>query len=423
MPRLTGLWRHADFLKLWAAQTLAALSANVTALALPLIAALSLHASPLQMGLLSTMASLPNLLIGLFAGTWADRARRRPIMIVANVVRALLLVSIPVAALLDLLTIWQLYVVLFLSGICTTFFDVAHVSYLPSLVGKQRLIAANSQMVASTSVAGAVGPGLAGGLVQLLSAPIALLLDAGALAISATLMLLIRAQEPAPALAAQHGGVWKAIADGLRPLYRDALLRSIVASSMTYLFFNNIMVAVYVLYATHELAATPAALGVIFGSGGAGAVLGALIAARMARRLGIGPTLIAANLLGGLFTLLIPLAADLPVAAVLVLALAQLASQMMGAVFYINQTSLLQAATPDHVRGRMNASYRFLTMGAIPLGALLGGVLGETIGLRATLLVGGMGMLLPVVWLLRSPARGLHTIDAQEQRSQSVSPW
>jgi predicted MFS family arabinose efflux permease len=176
---------------------------------------------------------------------------------------------------------------------------------------------------------------------------------------------------------------------------------------MIYLFFSSIMLSVYVLYATRSLAIAPTALGLIFALGGVGAVLGAMIAAWAARQLGVGSAMIGTNLLSALSLLLIPLAGDLPFGAVLWLGLAQVISQIMGAIFYINQTSLRLAITPDHMLGRMNASYRFLTMGAIPLGSFLGGVLGETIGLRATLVVGGLGMLLPVIWMLRSPARSL----------------
>jgi MFS family permease len=364
---------------------------------------------------------LPNILVGLFAGTWADRTRRRPIMVVTDLARAMLLLSIPLAALFGLLTIWQLYTVLFLSGICSTFFDVANVSYLPSLIGRAQLVSANSRIVASASVANAAGQGLAGGLIQLLTAPIALIVDACSLALSAVLMQAIRAREPAPASLSRRANMRQEIAQGLHPLYRDPMLRSVVGSSTIYLFFSSIMLAVYVLYATRELHIRPVVLGVIFGAGGAGAVLGALLAAWLTRRLGIGRVMISANLLSGLFILLIPVAGALPTAAALILGIAQFVSQMMGAVFYINQTSLLQIVTPDNLRGRINASYRFLTMGALPLGSLLGGALGATIGLRDTLAVGGLGMLLPVVWLLVSPLRTLGNIDVQEQSSVLVT--
>jgi MFS family permease len=407
MPRHTDLWRHADFLKLWSAQTLATLSSYVTHLALPLIAALTLHATPFEMGLLNTIPTLPNLVIGLFAGWCVDRLRRRQLMILSDVARALLLVFIPIISVFNLLTIWQLYAVLFLFGIGTTLFDVANASYLPSLVGRERLVDANSRLVASTSVAGAIGPGLAGALLQLLTAPIAVLIDAVSLIISATLMHTIRAPEPEPIQGANKSSMRREIADGLRPLYRDPLLRSIVGSSMIYLFFSSIMLAVYVLYATRDLALTPAMLGSVYGLGGVGAAIGAVFARRVAQQLGLGLTLIVANLIGGLVLLLIPLAGSLPTAAALLLAIAQGVSQAMGAVFFINQTSLRQAITPEHLLGRVNASYRFLTMGAIPLGSLLGGVLGTFIGVRTTLLVGVLGGLLAVVWLVCSPARTL----------------
>ncbi|MGH2601109.1 MAG: MFS transporter [Dehalococcoidia bacterium] len=412
MPAHTGLWRHPDFLKMWAGQTLAALSSTVTTLALPLLAALTLHASPFEMGLLATAATIPNLLVGLLAGIWVDRLRRRAIMIAADVGRALLLLTIPIADALDLIAIWQLYVVLFLSGVCTTFFDVAHMSYLPSLVGRERLVSANSKLMASTSVAGAVRPGLAGGLIQLLTAPIAIIADAVSLAASAVLLTTIRTREPTPSGDDRRDGAWREALAGVRTLYLDPVLRSFAVSSTIYLFFSSTTIAVYVLYTTRALGIAPGTLGLIFGFGGVGSVVGALIAARFARWLGAGHAMIVANLVGGLCMLLTPLASD-GTSAVPLLMTAQFGSQSMGAVFAIIQTSLRQARTPDSVLGRMNASYRFLTMGAIPIGSLVGGALGEAIGLRATLLVGGVGLLLPVVWLVLSPARSLRVVEAE----------
>jgi predicted MFS family arabinose efflux permease len=251
--------------------------------------------------------------------------------------------------------------------------------------------------------------------VQLLTAPIAVLVDAFSLTLSAALTLAIRSHEPEPNPGAQRHGIGHEISAGLRPLYRDSRLRSITGSSMIYLFFSSVMLAVYVLYATGDLQITPAALGLIFGVGGAGAVLGALIAAHWARHLGIGPAMIVANVLAGLFTLLIPLAGDVPLAPVVVLGVAQFAAQMMGAIFYINQISIRQVVTPNHLLGRMNAGYRFLTMGMLPVGSFVGGVLGETIGLKATLILGAIGMLLPSAWLLLSPLRSLNI----EQSSRS----
>ncbi len=409
MPKLAGLWRHPDFLKLWAGQTLAALSSNVTDLALPLIAALILRASPFEMGLLGTVATLPNLLLGLFAGVWADRVRRRPIMIAADAGRALLLLSVPVAAVFGAMTMWQLYAVLFLTGACATFFDVASVSYLPSLVGREHLVRANSKLVASSSAARAVGPGLAGGLIQLLTAPIAVVADALSLIVSAVLVLAIRSNEPERASDGRHDGVRREILAGLRTLYADRILRSIVLSSVTYVFFSYMALSIYVLYATRAVGVVPGTLGLIFGLGGLGSVCGAALALRTARLMGTGRAMIVADLVGGLFWLIVPLAGEVPSATVPLLMVAQFGSQLAGSVFYIIQTSLRQVITPEEMLGRMNASYRFLTYGIVPVGSLLGGVLGSSIGLTATLAVGGVGTLLPVVLLFLSPVRSLRT--------------
>jgi MFS family permease len=421
MPNLTGLWHHPDFLKLWAGQTLSALSSNVTDLALPLIAALVLHASAFEMGLLLTVATLPDLLLGLFAGVWADRVRRRPIMIAADASRALLLLSVPVAAVFDMMTIWQLYAVLFLTGACATFFDVANMSYLPSLVGREHLVSANSKLAASTSFARAVGPGLAGGLIQLLTAPIAIVADTLSLIVSAVLVFTMRSREPERASDGRHDSVWREIFAGLRTLYFDPILRSVVVSSVTYLFFSAMALSIFVLYATRSLGVAPGTLGLIFGLGGVGSVLGAALAMRTARRIGTGPAMIAANLVGGLFWLMVPLAGGLPSAAVPLLMLSRFGAQLAGSVFYIIQTSLRQVITPEEVLGRMNASYRFLTMGIAPVGFFLGGVLGNASGLGGTLVIGGVGTLLPVVWLFCSPVRALRAVDAQEHRPESVS--
>ena len=200
----------------------------------------------------------------------------------------------------------------------------------------------------------------------------------------------------------------------MRTLYFDPILRSVVVSSVTYLFFSAMALSIFVLYATRSLGVAPGTLGLIFGLGGVGSVLGAALAMRTARRIGTGPAMIAGNLVGGLFWLMVPLAGGMPSAAVPLLMLSRFGAQLAGSVFYIIQTSLRQVITPEEVLGRMNASYRFLTMGIAPVGFFLGGVLGNPIGLGGTLVIGGVGTLLPVVWLFCSPVRALRAVDAQE---------
>lgn len=422
MSLRTGLWRHADFLKLWSGQTLSALGSTITSLALSLTAALALHASALEMGLLSTAATLPNLLFGLVAGLGADRMRRRWIMLGAELSRALLLTSIPLAAWWHVLTLGQLYAVVFLAGTCTTFFDVAQTSYLPSLVGREHIVAATSRVVASTSVAMAVGPGIAGALIQVLSAPIAILVDALCVAVSGALILIIRSREAPPHAELRRLGLGRELIEGLRPLAGDPVMRSITAASMLYLLFSSSVLAVYVLYVTRQLGITPGLLGVIFGVGGLGTAGGAALAQPIARRLGIGVTLILTELVGGLCTLLIPLADQGPIKPLVLLLVAQGGWALAGGLFVVIQTGVRQTRTPDAVRGRMTASYRFLTMGIIPLGSLLGGVLGGAIGLRATLVVAGLGTLLPPCWLVLSPVRGLNAMEDDGRQVGTSSP-
>ena len=282
------------------------------------------------------------------------------------------------------------------------------------------MCSANSALVASGSAAAAVGPGLAGLLIQLLTAPFAIVVDALSLVSSAVMIRTIRIREPAPATRRQAAGIRQDIVDGLRGLYQDAMLRSVTVSSMIYLCASSVTLAVYVLYVTRDLGLGPGTLGLIFGLGGAGSVFGAIIAARAARWIGVGRAMIVADLAGASSLLLIPSAGGGSWDIGLLVA-AQIVSQAMGAAFVVIQTSVRQARTPDRLLGRMNASYRFLTMGTIPVGSLIGGVLGEAVGLRTTLLIGGIGALLSVVWLARSPARALRTIEQEADVAQPLS--
>lgn len=388
------------------------LGSQVTYLAVPLLAALTLDASPFEMGLLGTAATVPNLLVGLAAGVWADRVRRRPILIGADIARSVLLLTIPIAWSLDFLTLWQLYAVLLVAGTCTTFFDVAYVSYLPSLVARSDLVSANAKLEASRSIATSAGPALAGWLVQVLSAPVAIGIDALSHLVSASLIRMIRTSEAPPSHHRHSGGVRREVRDGLAILWHDPLLRPIAIASMLYRFFGSAVNALLILYAARVLGITPAELGLIFGVGGAGSFLGAALAAPTASRLGLGPTLGLTALLGAISRIVIPMAGHSTDAAVAVLASAQFVYWLVGTIFVINTTSLVQATTPHDVLGRVTGSYRFVTQGSIPLGALLGGVLGELLGLEPTLIVTAVGMGVAVLWLTNSPVRAVRTIDA-----------
>lgn len=427
-----GLFASPDFMKLWAAQTVSLLGSSITGLALPLAAALALSAGPAEMGALSAAGTLPFLLIGLFAGVWVDRLRRRPILIAADVARAVLLLTIPLAALAGVLRIELLYAVAFLCGICTVFFDVAYQSYLPALVSRQALVEGNSKLEVSRSAVHLAGPGLAGGLITLVTAPVAIVVDALSFALSALFLGAIRTPEPPPVPSAGRPSVWREIGEGLRLVLGSPILRPIAACTATSNFFSSFFFAGFILYLTRDLGLDPAALGLVFGLGSAGFIAGAALAERSARWLGFGPALIAATVLvgaGALVHIVDVGPAGPPGSAAFWLVigiqmLGQLLASVALPVYNINQVSLRQAITPDRLMGRMNATTRFLVWGTMPLGALAGGAVAEWIGLVPALQAGALGSLLAAFWIVFSPVRTLRdaaTLYPDETSPQSAS--
>jgi MFS family permease len=412
--RFTGLWRHPEFMKLWTGQTISQFGTQVSQLAIPLAAALVLNASPAQMGLLGAFEFAPFLLLSLFAGVWVDRLPRRPVLIVADVGRTALLASIPLAALLHVLSMEQLYAVALLTGVLTVFFDVAYQSYLPVLVSREHLVEGNSKLEVSRSVAQIAGPGLAGALVQLVTAPMAMLVDALSYVASVISLLFIRVKEPDP-LRADGRAIWAELREGLAIVLGNPLLRSIAGCTGTSNLFGNAMQAVYVLYVTRELGLQPATIGLIFAMSGPGALLGAVVAGKLASSFGLGRTIVGSIFLGGLANLLVPLAGGPPALTIGMLMAAMFFGGVANPVYNINQVSLRQAITPDHLQGRMNASMRFIVWGTIPIGALLGGALGQVFGLWPTIVAMVLADLLAPAWVLFSPVRQLRTQPAPVQ--------
>jgi MFS family permease len=405
--RFTGLWRHADFMRLWVAETISQFGSQITLLGLPLTAALVLGASPAQMGILGAAEFAPFLLLGLFAGAWVDRLPRRPILIWSDLGRALLLATIPAAAYLGVLRMEQLYVVGFLTGVLTVFFDVAYMSYLPSLIEREHMVEGNSKLELGRSAAQIAGPGVAGGLIQLLTAPLAILFDGLSFVLSAAFLLGIRRAEPRPERRADAGSIWQEIGEGLAVVLTSPLLRPIAFCTGTSNLFGNVVQAVFILFATRELGIDAGRLGLLFTLGAVGGMIAATTAGRFAGAIGVGPTIVGSTAVFGLGNLLIPLFAQPGVVGLGVLALSVFFGAFGGVVYNITQVSLRQAITPDRVQGRMNASMRFVVWGTIPIGSLIGGFLGEQIGLRQTMLVGALGGLLAGLWVLFSPVRAL----------------
>ena len=407
-----SLLRHPDFVKLWSAETISQFGTQVTLLALPIIAATTLNVTPFEFGLLGTIEFLPFILLSLPAGVWVDRLPRRPILIVGDLVRAAALISIPVAFALDALTIWQLYVVGFINGCATVFFDVAYQSYLPSLVDRDQIVDGNAKLQTSQSAAQISGPGVAGVLIGALAAPFAIALDALSFVASALFMFAIRRHETAPEPRLNERGerpsMRSEISEGLRYVGGNRLLRSIAATTGTSNFFGNIGQSILILYLVRQLSFTPELLGLAFSVGSVGFLVGALVANRVATRFGIGPTILGSAFIFGPSMLAIAIAPR-DLAAPFVAASGALAG-LGGAIYNINQVSLRQAITPERMQGRMNATMRFIVWGTIPIGSILGGFLGGALGLHQTIWISAIGGLVVFLPILLSPVPALKRI-------------
>jgi len=377
---------------------------QVTLLAVPTVAILILHAGPFQVGVLSALEFLAFPTLGLVAGVYADRLRRRPIMILCDIGRALALGSIPLAFVLGVLRLEQLYLVALLTGIFTVFFDVSYQSYLPALVDRPNLIEGNTKLEVTRSAAQISGPAIAGFLIQWIGGAKAIAVDALSFLLSAIAIITIKKPEPEPKPGTASGatGFIPEMREGIDVVFKNPILWRIAATTGTTNFGSNMIFgAVFLVFAYRDLHLSAAVVGIIFGIGSVGGLVGALLASRAARTLGLGLTLAVAIAIGGLANLAIPLA-SLGAAPVILSALGFITLTMVP-IYNINQVSLRQAITPDRVQGRMNATMRTIVWGTIPIGAFVGGILGTAIGVVPTVVVGSLIEALAALWIVLGP--------------------
>ena len=411
--RRRSLWRHRDFRLLWAGQTVSEIGSQVSVLAVPLVAIDTLHAGTFAVGLLTSLATLPFLIVGLIAGAWVDRWPKRPVLLVADALRALALATIPLAWWLSALTMAQLYAVMLISGVLTVFFDVAYRSYLPVLVDRDELVDGNGKLAATMAGAQVAGPGLGGSLVAAIGAAPAVLADALSFVVSCASLLAVRADEPPtqrrPRL---RGRLRSEIGEGLRFVWGEPRIRSVAAATATSNLFSTMGLAVLLVFLRRELHVGPARIGLLLAVASTGGVLGAVVAPRLALRFGVGRAILWSIAFGGIGQLGYPLATA-RTATVLVIASGFVLSA--GAIAYnINQVSLRQALCPSTLQGRMNASVRFIIWGTMPVGGFAGAVLGASIGLRPTLWVAAAGSLMAFLWIAFSPVPGVLTMPSTD---------
>ena len=399
-----SLWRHPDFRKLWTGQTVSELGSVVTRTAVPLVALLVLGAGPFQMALLVVSASLAVLLVGLFAGVLVDRVRRRPLLIWADAVRALLLFSIPAAYLAGALHIEQLYLVVFLEGCLGALFDSAYPAYVPTLIGVERVVEGNSKLATSAALAEIGGPGLGGGLVQLVGAPMAILLDATSFVVSAISLILIRSPEPARPPRTTTAPIRREIVEGLQLVSRHPVLVPLTLRSIIAHLAGSFYGVLYTIYLIQELHLSPILLGLVVSAGGVGSLVGSLFASRLIDRFGLGPTLIWTATGASIIGVLTPLAGGPLFLATLMVFLPQLLGDGLQTIEEVAELSLIQGMVPNEILGRVNATLEVFSHGiAYPIGALSAAAVAGLIGVRGGIAIGWAGMAVSILLLVLSP--------------------
>ncbi|WP_190144361.1 MFS transporter [Streptomyces glebosus] len=408
-PAASGPLRLRDFRLLLAGAAAGQLGAQVTLVALPLVAVLELNAPAIQVGLLTAAETAAFLLVGLPAGAWVDRMRKLPLMIRADVVRAVAMASIPLAAVAGVLTMAQLYLVALVTGVATVFFDVAHQSFVPHLLPKDQLVPGNGALETIRSSAQVAGPGLGGGLVQLLGASLAIVADAVGYLLSALFLWGIKQPESRPERVAGTS-LRQDIGEGLRFVFGHRLLRVIAVTTGLANFFSATLMATQSVFLVRVLGLAPGVVGLVLAASAVGGLAGALCAGRLAARFGQARIIWLSALATGPFALLWPLAGRGAGAALFAVGSGVV---FFGAVVYnVAQVSFRQALCPPRLLGRMNATLRFLMWGTLPLGALAGGALAEAFGARTALAWCAAGFLVVPLPLLLSPLRRMRDLPA-----------
>jgi MFS family permease len=409
----SSLWENRDFLNLWSAETIAQFGVQLGIVAIPLIAALTLDASPIEMGILAAAGQAPRLVIGFFAGAWVDRLRRRPIMIAADIGRALTYALIPIAAMMDVLSFEILLGVALLAGAQSVFFDAAWSATIPHLVERRDLADANGKLMASASLAQVTGPALAGTLITILSGPMVIGITSGTFAGSGWFLTRIRKREDRPARAADdQPNLWHEVREGFHELWRSRVVRPLTTSATVLNFGGFMFLSVYILFMTQDLGLSERGIGFVFASGGVGALIGSAMAAPLAQRFGVGKTVLWGAVGFGLANFLVPAAILMPDHALLLVVGSEFTAWMALQVFNVNRFSLRQALTPDHLLGRVSSSTMTIIGGSQLVGSLAGGAIGQVFSVHIALYVSVAVMFLAAWWVLDSPVPGIASMPA-----------
>jgi len=407
-----GMFGDRNFRLIWSAATVSAFGYYVTDIAIPLLAIEQLDVNSFEIGLIRVVQQLPNLLFGLFLGVLVDRTRKRPLMVWSDIVRAIVLLAIPLAAFRDVLNLPIVLAVVFVVGAFNLLFDVSEGSFIPVVIARDRLVEGNSKIEASYSTAQTAGPAIGGALVTILTAPYAIAVTAIALLGSASFLSRMTTHEEQPHIDHDRS-VRQDIVEGLRFVRRQPILRPILLTMIGQSFFGFVFMAVYVLYMKRNLEISDFQVGLVFAAGGVGSLLGTLSTPALNRRYGIGPVMVAGNMFFGVTGLLIPLAVLIPQYAFPLVIVCEFLQYLGLLPFFLNAISLIQLVSPDEMRGRIMSTRKFLTWGVQPFGSLLGGILGGLITLPWTLAAGEIGLLAVGIWLCLQPIRSMRAVPVE----------
>lgn len=408
-----SLFGDRNFRLIWGAASVSAFGYYVTDIAIPLLAISELDVSSFELGLIRVVQQLPNLLFGLVLGVLVDRMRKRRLLIWSDIIRAVVLLAIPLAAFRDMLNLPLVLVVVFFVGAFNLLFDISDGAFIPLVVPRDRLVEGNSKIEASYATAQMGGPAIGGALVSLFTAPFAILITAVTLLSSASLIKRSTVVEPTPVV--NHGRSVRAdIGEGLGFVWNHQILRPVLITAAGHNFFGWIFLSVYVLYMKRNLGISDFQVGLVFAAGGVGALMGTLITPALNRRFGIGPVMVTGNLLFGVTGLLIPAAILIPSYALEIVIVCEFLQYLCELPFFLNAITLLQLQSPDAMRGRVMSTRKFVTWGVQPFGSLLGGLLGGLITVPWTLAFGEFGLLAVGIWLCLNPIRSMRAIPVTE---------
>lgn len=397
-----SLWRDGNFLTMWSGQALSQFGAQITELALPVLAVLLLQATEFDVGLLGAAGTAAFLLVGLPAGAWIDRLRKRHVMIVADVIRAVALAALPLLWWAGLLQIWHMVLVALVMGVATVFFDVSYQSVVPSLVPADHIAEANGKLESTAQLAGIAGPAAGGWLIGVITAPFAVLVTAVTYLLSAGALLRTRDSELVAARH-DHDPLVASIREGLRWVFGNVHLRRIVGTTGVSNFFSTITFTLLPIFLLRTLGLSPAQMGVIFAVGAVGGFVGALVTPRILRRLGEARTIPASAIVFSLIALLLPAAVAVPAIAFPLLLVQSFLGTFSVLLYNITQVTFRQRITPPRLLGRMNASIRFCVWGVMPIAALLAGALGTWLGVPTTMWIAAAGALASALFVVTGP--------------------